>query len=178
MTTRRSAEWPTLNPALIDRPSVEGVEVLGGAGPVPRHAGLEGLERHALDPGQHAHEVVAVGGVVAERGDGEAAVAADDRGDAVQRRRRQRGVPEHLRVEVGVDVDEAGRDDLAGGVDALRRLGVGEVGDGGDAVADDADIGAPTRRVGAVDHVAAGDDDVEHGASPWGLADLVVDLDA
>ena len=33
------------------------------------------LERHALDPGQHPHQVVAVAGIIRERGDGEAAVA-------------------------------------------------------------------------------------------------------
>ena len=80
------------------------------------------LERHALDARQHAHEVVAVGGVVRQRRDGEAAVAGERGGDAVQRRRRERAVPEHLRVVVRVHVDEAGRDDLAGGVDGDRGL--------------------------------------------------------
>ena len=42
------------------------------------------------------------------------------RGDAVPRRDRQHAVPEHLRVVVRVDVDEAGRDDAAVGVDRGR----------------------------------------------------------
>ena len=50
-------------------------------------------------------QVVAVLG--AERRDREAAVAADHGRHAVQRRRGQRRVPEHLRVVVRVDVDEA-----------------------------------------------------------------------
>ena len=53
------------------------------------------------------------------RGDREAAVAGDDGGDAVEARRRQRRVPEHLGVVVGVDVDEAGGDHAAGGVELV-----------------------------------------------------------
>ena len=52
----------------------------------------------------------------------DAAVAHRDRGDAVQRRRRDDRVPGDLAVEVGVDVDEAGGDERAVGVDlAVRR---------------------------------------------------------
>ena len=39
-------------------------------------------------------------------------------GDAVVARRRERGIPEHLRVVVGVDVDEARGDDATVRVDA------------------------------------------------------------
>ena len=111
ITTRRIVEWPTRKPGVGRERAVDAVEVLAEAPPVPRHAFGERGERHALDPRQHAHQVVAVLG--SERRDREAAVAADHRRDAVQRRRRQRRVPEHLRVVVRVDVDEAGRDDLA-----------------------------------------------------------------
>ena len=54
----------------------------------------------------HDHVVVLGPG----RRDREAAVAGHHGGDAVVRRRPQRRIPEHLRVVVGVDVDEAGRD--------------------------------------------------------------------
>ena len=63
--------------------AVEAVEVLPERLPVPGHAGGEGLEGHALDAGEHAHEVV--GFARGQRRDREAAVAADDRRDAVQR---------------------------------------------------------------------------------------------
>ena len=62
---------------------------------------------HVLDVLERAHDHVVVLG--AGRRDREAAVAGDDGGDAVVRRRPERGVPEHLRVVVRVDVDEAGR---------------------------------------------------------------------
>ena len=112
---------PDHEPGVERERAVEPVEVLGGAGPVPGHALLERLERHALDPGEHAHEVV--GRAAGQRGDGEAAVAAEHGGDAVQRRRAERRVPEALHVEVGVHVDEARRDDPAVGVDGPRRGG-------------------------------------------------------
>ena len=44
-----------MKPTLGRDRALEPVEVLGGARPSPRHAGLERRERHALDPGQHAH---------------------------------------------------------------------------------------------------------------------------
>ena len=111
IATRRIVEWPTRKPAFgASVPSMRS-RYSPKRPPVPRHALGERGERHALDPGQHAHEVVAVLGP--ERRDREAAVAADHGRHAVQRRRRQRRVPEHLRVVVRVDVDEAGRDDLA-----------------------------------------------------------------
>ena len=63
-------------------------------------------------------------------------------------RRRGVGIPEQLGVVVGVGVDEAGRDDEAGGVD---DVGVGpdavvvDVADDGDAAVDDAEVGNPDR---------------------------------
>ena len=57
----------------------------------------------------------------ARRGDREPAVAGDDGGDAVVARRGERRVPEDLRVVVGVDVDEPGRDDVAAGVERRGR---------------------------------------------------------
>ena len=54
ITRRRMALWPTMNPAFTDSVPVEAVEPLAVAGPVPGHALLQRLERHALHPGQHA----------------------------------------------------------------------------------------------------------------------------
>ena len=62
--------------ASVDRErAVDAVEVLAEARPVPRHAFLERLERHALDAGEHPHQVLAVLGL--ERRDAEPAVPAD-----------------------------------------------------------------------------------------------------
>ena len=67
----------------------------------------------------------------AGRGEADAAVAHRDRRDAVDRRRRDDRVPGDLAVEVGVDVDEPGRDQEAVGVD-LPGAPLVDVADRGD----------------------------------------------
>src|SRR5690606_19016987 len=98
-----------------DAPAPDRVEVLGEGGAVPGHAGGQRLEVHVLDVLQRAGAQLAVLGP--GRGDREAAVPGDHGGDAVEARRRQAGIPEHLGVVVGVDVDEAGRHHAPGGVE-------------------------------------------------------------
>src|SRR5581483_8150333 len=139
--------------------AVERAEVLREARPLPRHALFEGSERHALDLRHHPTRVVGV--TLVERCEREAAVAADDRRDAVQARRRRGRVPEELRVVVRVRIDEPGRDGQAVSVDHLVRRIV-EVTEGDDASVAHPDVGPARRRAGAVDDVAAADDEVEH----------------
>src|SRR5262249_20205687 len=59
-----------------------------------------------------------------------------------------------------VDVDEPGRDDQARGVDLGLGGGLGEVADGGDAVAGDGQVGVEPGVAGAVDDLAVADDQV------------------
>ena len=103
---RRMVEWPTRNPALT--PSLPSIRSSHSPNVRQSHAGpaCSASSGHALDPRHHPHDVVDVARV-AERRDREPAVAADDGGDAVQRRRRAHRVPQDLRVVVRVDVDEA-----------------------------------------------------------------------
>ncbi len=142
--------------------AVEAGQVVGGGTPVPVDADLEGGGRHALDLDHHGGEVGGVG-LVADGGEGEAAVAHHDAGDAVEAGRGGVGVPEQLGVVVGVGVDEAGTDHLAGGVDGLGGVGARQVADGGDAALGDADVGAYPGGARAVDHRAARDEQVVHG---------------
>ena len=79
--------------------------------------GLQRLELHAFDELERLHHQLAILGP--RRRDPEPAVALHDGGDAVPRRRREVRVPEHLRVEVRVDVDEAGCEHEAGQIDDL-----------------------------------------------------------
>ena len=58
-----------------------------------------------------------------------------------------------------VDVDEAGRDDVAGGVDRLRRGHIEVWSDPADRVADDRDVGVERSSPAAVDDVPLWDDD-------------------
>ena len=60
-----------------------------------------------------------------------------------------------------VDVDEAGRDDAAGGVERARARQVGA--DRGDALALDRDVRAHAGRARSVDHGAAADHELGHG---------------
>ncbi len=146
----------------VDRPAplLERVEILGEGLPLP----LDPLgQRRAGDVLDALHEadepVVAVG---LGRREPDAAVAHDERRDAVPRRRGELGVPGDLAVVVGVDVDPsrghqeaAGLDDLGG--TALDRAHVG------DAAGIDRDIGCTCRRAGSVDECPALDDQVVHG---------------
>ena len=100
--------------------AVEAGQVFGEGIPLAVDSGLEGRQRHALDPGHHAPRVVAV--ARRQRSEGEAAVAGDDGGDPVQVRRRCRRVPQDLRVVVGVRIDEPRAHHVAAGVDDLSRL--------------------------------------------------------
>ena len=61
-------------------------------------------------------------------------------------------------IHVEMRIDEGWADEVAAGVDGLAKLGGGEVLNGGEAVALDADVGGA-----AVGERAAFDDEVEHG---------------
>ena len=82
---------------------------------LPRDPGREALGIHVLDLLHRATEQVAIGGPSGR--DAEPAVARYHGRDTVVAGRRERGIPEHLRVVVSVDVDEAGRDDATVRVD-------------------------------------------------------------
>src|SRR5262249_39225367 len=128
----------------------------------PRDAGLEGRQTHVLDVLERPTDQLAVLGPA--RGDREPTVAGDHARDAVPRRRRERRVPEDLRVVVRVDVDEARRHGMPTGVELA---GTGQaITDPGDGVAGHRDIGATARRAGAVDDRAAADDEIRHVSLP------------
>lgn len=96
-----------------------------------------------------------------ERGDADAAIAGDDGGHTL------RDLADHLRVEqhraviMGMGIDEARRDDLAVCIDRPVSRLASEIADRGDAAVANADIGSKSRRLGAVDHDAAADEEIE-----------------
>ena len=102
--------------------------------------------------------------LVQEREAAEAAVADDlERHPLMDGARRAR-IDEEREVGVTVDVDEAGGDDLAGGVDLLGRLGHGS--DRHDPTSAQADVGQDRLGSGAVDDEAVADCDFDaHGLS-------------
>ena len=160
-TCSRTGVWPTSAPTLIAVPRrLDRVEELGEAleRPVAADAREQRVERHALDALERAQHQLAVRR--SRGGDAEAAVAHDDRRDPVPGRDRQHAVPEDLGVVVRVDVDEAGRDDRALGVERAAG-GAADVAQRGDAAATDAEVAAPRRGARAVDQRAAADQEVE-----------------
>src|SRR5215472_8810182 len=98
-------------------------------------------------------------------------------------RRREAAVPDHLGrdalpdlglrapiapeppIGVRVHVDEPRGDREAVGDDGPPRRLLGEIADGSDRVPDDADVSAPSRAAGPIDHAAADDLDVDHWTS-------------
>ena len=93
--------------ARVDRVAVAGVVV-----PCPRHVVDQRVGRHVLHEREHVGDRDAL--LVGDGEQRERAVADQRGGDAVLGLRVARRVPEHLRVEVGVQVEEAGGDDRAG----------------------------------------------------------------
>jgi hypothetical protein len=131
------------------------------------------VERYALERGRshalhHREQRAQVGAVFAARGcDREPAVARERGGDTVVARGDRVGIERDLRVVVGVQVDDARRDDPPVGVDRARGArAIGHVSDRDDPAARDRDVGAPPREPRAVDHDAAADHEVvAHTAS-------------
>ena len=154
ITCSRSAPCGTCTRDVdVEGPAVERVHELGERLPVPREALVQHRAGDVLDAFHQLDEPLVVGG--AHRREADAAVADDDGGDAVPRRRDHALAPRRLAVVVAVDVDEAGRDEQAVGVDRRasprRRPSPTSV---IDAVVD-RDVGRARRRAGAVDDGAA-----------------------
>ena len=104
------------------------------------------------------------------RGEADAAVAHHHTGDTVPAARCGQRIPRQLGIEMGVDVDEAGRHQAPVGIDLTTRrhldAPVVEVDDLADPVTGDAHVGPPGWRARSVDDGAAANDDVVlHAAS-------------
>ena len=141
----------------------EGIEIFGEGFPVPAHPFDERGSGDVLDALHQADEpLVAIrpGG-----GEADAAIAHDDGCDAVPAAGGHFRIPGGLAVIMGVDVDEAGGDVKASGVDFGAAL-CGHLADDGDAVAVDCHIALEGGVAGAVDDGAAADDHIVHVLSP------------
>ena len=89
---------------------------------------------------------------IADRSAAVTAIADDFGGDALHQRGDRARIDQQRVVGVAVDVDEAGGDNKAGGVDGCFRFP--SMRRSGDAAVLDADIGAARRGAGAVDQGA------------------------
>ena len=142
---------------------VDGIEIVGVRAPGPRHSHQHVLAGDVLGPFDAPDGEVLVGR--RRRGDGEAAVPHDGRGDAVERRGIPERIPEDLGVEVRVAVDESRRHEEARGIDLLVTSLL-DAPDGGHPPARDPHVGTGARGAGAVDDGAAPDHQVVGHRSP------------
>jgi len=136
---------------------VDRVEELGKRRPRPADAGGHRGAGDVLGALQVAHDQGLV--LLRARRQREAAVAHDDAGHAVPAGAGAEGIPEDLRVHVGVAVDEAGRHDHAVGVHDLAGA-LADAADRRDAAVLHGHVGAMARQAGAIDEHAVLDDEV------------------
>ena len=102
----------------VEAPPAERVQVVGETLPVPGQALAEHREGDVLHPLHQAHQPVVVLGFAG--GEANPAIAYDHAGHPVPGRGLHALVPGGLAVIVGMDVDEAGADQLAAGLDWLQ----------------------------------------------------------
>ncbi len=136
----------------VARLGLERVEILAERFPRPVQALVERGAGNVLDAFHQLDQALAV--LDLHRREADAAIAHHRRGDAVPARGLQVRIPGGLAVIVGVDVDEARRDQHALGVDLFGALPA-HLADGGDLAVLHRDVGFLDRSTGAIRHVAA-----------------------
>ena len=133
--------------------------------PRPREAGEDRFARDVLDGFHHLGKELFL--ALADRGERHSAVAENHRSDAVPARRCSERVPTHLRIEMGVDVDESGRDQSTRCVKRSFRcsevLAVGTVADRHDGVTIDRHIGSSRFIPRTIDDKSPADHQIMHG---------------
>ena len=138
----------------------ESIEIVGKGFPVERYAGSHHHLGDILDPfHQLDHQLPVLG---PGRGKADAAVAHDDRRDAVIGGGGKPVFPGDLTVVMRVHIDEAGGDDSPAGVQFLAR-GPAEVSDCGNHTALDADVAFERLAPGSIVDPATANDQVEIG---------------
>ena len=146
MTNTRSAPCGSWAPRSMSRGlRLQRVEILAEGFPRPVQPLVERRAGNVLDAFHQFDQALAV--LDLHRREADAAIAHHRRGDAMPARRLQMRIPGRLAVIVGVDVDEARRDQQALGVDLLVGA-AGDLADGGDLAVLHRDIGfvqAPRR---------------------------------
>ena len=144
-----------------------GVEIFGKGLEWPvAQTGGQGICTHALDLLQRGDHQLAVFGP--GRCDTKTTISGDHAGHAVPRRDGEHRVPHHLGVVMGVDVDEARRDDAVLGIDGRPRASRC-LANGDDGAVTNAEIARSGGRARAVDDHAPGDLDVVVHCPPSGL---------
>ena len=141
------------------RPDLAGADVRADVG---ADAGFEERGEVVAERGESAFAIGRAAGrlLFASRGRGGASFAEDHRGDALPDEALRVAIAEQRVVRVVVNVDEAGRDDEARGVDGPLRRFASELTDGGDSVAGEGKVGDVAGVARAVGEAAVTDEDV------------------
>ena len=133
------------------------IEVVGVGLPGPLDAFLHRLAGDVLGPLEVSdREILLFFGTGRE---GEPAVAHHHAGDAVVAGRRADAIPEHLRVHVGVAIDEARGHDVSLGVDGLGAV-FADAADQRNLAVRDSDVGMERWRARTVDNETVLDDQI------------------
>ncbi|MEZ5561050.1 MAG: hypothetical protein R3E86_21215 [Pseudomonadales bacterium] len=140
---------------------LDGAQVVGILLPVPGQPAENGILGDVLHGLHHPGQQLAM--LRTARCERHAAVADECRGHAVPADRRHVRIPSHLRVQVGVDVDEPGADHLPAGVDLLAPSAL-DLTDGCYEPVADGDITLNGRCTGTIHDGAATNHDVVHSA--------------
>ena len=131
----------------------------GRLGAVVRQGGeVPTLRQIAYDGGQVAEQILPVR--ACHRGKGETAVAVQHRGQALGQLGSAVARGEQGAVAVAVDIDEAGGQIPAGGVDDMGGGSLGQLSHGGDGAAGERHIPGESRSAGAVQNTGISDETV------------------
>ena len=142
------------------RSAVDAVEVLGERFPIPCDSLMKGSPGNVFDSFHDLDKPV-----MSIRGDWRethATISHDRSGDSLPRRWREVGIPTHLTVIVGMDVDPPRSNKKSGCVE-LRDASLVDVADGGNNAVIDGEITEKSRTASAVDDGPIADDEIVLG---------------
>ncbi len=141
----------------IELPRLQRVEVFWESFPVPRQAFDHHHFGNVFDPLHQLDQRIAL--IRPARRKADAAIAHHGRGHAMPGGGREAVFPGYLTIEMGVDVDKAGRDQLARRVDHFGGIAI-DPADGNDPPVLDRHVADHRRRAGAIVNRPAANDQV------------------
>ena len=145
------------------RQAFERIEIIGKAFPIPFHPLGERSAGNILNTLHQADQPIML--VLFRRCKANAAIAHDNRGDAMPARRTHLAVPRCLAVIMGMDINKAWRDDFTQSINLFAARSADLAYSGNDA-AIHRDIGDKARCARAIHHGSTTNDQIMHIDSP------------
>ena len=142
---------------------IQRVQIFGEGFPLPVNAFSQRRARNILNPFHQINEPIMLVGF--GRCEADAAIAHNGGGDTVPARRAEIGVPGHLPVIMGVNINPAGGDQITFGINFSLGFGVNRP-DFRDFTALHGNIGLPRRRTRAVYQFGISNNKVKHVRLP------------